>query len=201
MPCRCGPRESRPAPGRLSGVLFSSVFPGDALGVPSPREGARALCPAPLPHPTFQEEEDSVPGGRACPARQPPAERQPALHPIPRQRQQLEQHGELVSQAQYQANTGTASPPRSSSWRVQGPADASQRDEVSPRFSEGLQNAPMFCSNRQETLRSDLLFTGLAEYASHPGPRVEREGPWARGFAFLGVEGGGLGFLGFVLHW
>lgn len=88
--------------------MSSFVLTGHALGVPSPREGACALRPAPIPHPALQEEEDNVRGCRACPARQPPTKRQPPLHAFPWQRQQPQQHWKLVSQAQHQASTGTA---------------------------------------------------------------------------------------------
>lgn len=88
---------SRPRPGtcHLSMLLFSLT--GDALGVPSSREGARARRPAPVPHPTFQEKEDSVPRCCARPACQPSAKRQPPLHTFPWQCQQPEQHRKLVS--------------------------------------------------------------------------------------------------------
>ena len=104
------PVKSCPPPALALGLapqMPSFVLAGHALGVPSPREGARALRPAPVPHPALQEEENNVPGGRARPARQPPTERQPALHAFPRQRQQPQQHRKLVSQAQHQAGTGT----------------------------------------------------------------------------------------------
>jgi hypothetical protein len=80
---------------------------GHALGVPGPGEGAGALRPAPIPHPTLQEEEDCVPRCCARPARQPPTQRQPPLHAVPRQCQQPQQCGQPVAQARHQANAGT----------------------------------------------------------------------------------------------
>ena len=101
------PSPDGPGPSLAPSVPLLFAPAGHALGVPSPGEGARALRPAPVPHPTLQEKEDCVPWRRPCPARQPPTKRQPPLHAVPRQRQQPQQHREPVPQAQPQANTGT----------------------------------------------------------------------------------------------